>query len=275
MLRALSSTAAWVVLQPKWPGRQAGGEPVISISSRGTHGFRVVAQSVLVYDTESMKSSLALLSVALLQAVVLAQDRKPRDMQEMHRLHQDPKAYIAMLDDPKRDEYQKPHEVMTALDLKPGETVADIGSGSGYFTFRLARHVGDAGRVYTVDVSPDMVLHLNRRIRDLGVKNVVSILSAQDDPLLSDATIDRFFICDTWHHIGDHPRYLALLRKMLKPGGQVVMIEFKKAETPVGPPMEMRIGRDDLLREIEANGFKLAAEHTFLPHQYFLVFAMK
>lgn len=113
---------------------------------------------------------------------------------------------------------------------------------------------------------------MNRRIRDLGAKNVVSILAAPDDPLLADASIDRFFICDTWHHIENHASYLALMKKMLKPGGQVVMIDFKKAETPVGPPIEMRIDRDDLLREMEANGFRLAAEHTFLPHQYFLVF---
>jgi predicted methyltransferase len=219
-----------------------------------------------------MKWPLALMGWALLPAVAVAQDSKQRDLHEMHRLHQDPKAYIAMLDDPARDAYQAPHEVVTALELKPGEVVADIGAGSGYFTFRLARHVGEAGRVYAVDVSPDMILHLNRRIRDLGLKNVVTILSAPDDPLLADASIDRFFICDTWHHIDNHARYLALMKRMLKPGGQVVMIEFKKAQTPVGPPMEMRIDRDELAREMEANGFRLAAEHTFLPHQYFLVF---
>ncbi len=219
-----------------------------------------------------MKSSLALLACVLLAPVAVAQDNKPREMREMHRLHQDPKAYIATLDDPARDEYQKPHDVITALDLKPGEVMADIGAGSGYFTFRLAHHLGETGRVYAVDVSPDMILHLNRRIRDLQAKNVVSILSAPDDPLLADGSIDRFFICDTWHHIGDHVHYLALVKKMLKPGGQVVMIDFKKAQTPVGPPMEMRIDRNDLLKEMESNGFKLAAEHTFLPHQYFLVF---
>jgi ubiquinone/menaquinone biosynthesis C-methylase UbiE len=222
-----------------------------------------------------MRCLLAPLGFVLLQLVVLAQDSKPRDMHEMHRLHQDPKAYIAMLDDPKRDEYQKPHEVITALNLKEGEVIADIGAGSGYFTFRLAHHVGDTGRVYAVDVSPDMIVHLNRRIRDLRATNVVTSLSVPDDPLLMDASIDRFFICDTWHHIGDHPHYLALMKKMLKPGGQVVMIDFKKAETPVGPPLEMRIDRDDLLREMETNGFRLEAEHTFLPHQYFLVFKPK
>ena len=222
-----------------------------------------------------MKCSLVLLGWLWLPALVFAQDSMKRDMHEMHQLHQDPKAYIAMLDDPARDAYQKPHEVITALKLKEGEVIADIGAGSGYFTFRLAHHVGDTGRVYAVDVSPDMIVHLNRRIRDLRATNVVTILSAPDDPLLMDASIDRFFICDTWHHIGNHPHYLALMKKMLKPGGQVVMIDFRKAQTPVGPPLEMRIERDDLVKEMEKNGFRLEAEHTFLPYQYFLVFKVK
>jgi arsenite methyltransferase len=222
-----------------------------------------------------MKCTLALLGWLVLPALVPAQDGTKRNMHEMHRLHQDPKAYIAMLDDPKRDEYQKPHEVITALKLKAGEVIADIGAGSGYFTFRLAHHVGDAGRIYAVDVSPDMVVHLNRHIRDLKLKNVVSILAAPDDPLLADASVDRFFICDTWHHIENHTRYLALLKKMLKPGGQIVMVDFKKIQTPMGPPMEMRIDRDDLAKEMETNGFRLDAEYRFLPYQYFLVFMMK
>lgn len=222
-----------------------------------------------------MKRSLALLCWLALPGFLLAQDSTKRDLHTMHRLHQDPKAYLAMLDDPKRDAYQKPHEVITALKLKEGEVIADIGAGSGYFTLRLARHVGETGRVYAVDVSPEMIVHMNRRIRDLKVKNVVSILAAPDDPLLADASVDRFFICDTWHHIENRDRYLALLKKMLKPGGEVVMVDFKKAETPVGPPQEMRIDRADLVQEMEKNGFRLDAEHTFLPYQYFLVFKVK
>ena len=120
-----------------------------------------------------------------------------------------------------------------------------------------------------------MIVHLNRRVRELKVRNVVTILAAPDDPLLPEAAVDRFLICDTWHHIENHPHYLDLLKHLLKPGGQIVMIDFKKAQTPVGPPMEMRIARDDLLKEMEANGFKLATEHPFLPHQYFLVFTPK
>ncbi|MBI4659073.1 MAG: methyltransferase domain-containing protein [Verrucomicrobia bacterium] len=222
-----------------------------------------------------MKSFLGCVAFVLAQAPLTAQDHVARDRHEMHRLHQDPKAYIAMLEDPKRDAYQKPHEVLTALKLKRGEVIADIGAGSGYFTFRLARHIGDKGRVYAVDISPEMIVHLNRRIRDFKLKNVVTILAAPDDPLLPEASINRFIICDTWHHVENRTHYLGLLRKMLKRGGEVVMIDFKKEKTPVGPPLEMRIDRGDLVREMEANGFRLAAEQTFLPYQYFLVFKLK
>jgi ubiquinone/menaquinone biosynthesis C-methylase UbiE len=222
-----------------------------------------------------MRLILTLVGFAVGQVLVTAQTSALSSTQEMNRLHQDSKAYIAHLEDPIRDAYQKPQEVIKALNIKEGEVIADIGAGSGYFTVRLARPVGEKGRVYAVDVSPDMIVHLNRRIRDLNLTNVVTILCAPDDPLLANASADRFFICDTWHHINGHAQYLALLKRMLKPGRQVIMVDFKKAKTPVGPPMEIRIDRADLVREMEANGFQLAAEHTFLEYQYFLVFKVK
>jgi ubiquinone/menaquinone biosynthesis C-methylase UbiE len=207
-------------------------------------------------------------------AAALAQDTKPLSPEEMHRLHQDPKAYIAMLEDPARDAYQKPHEVITALDLKPGEVIADIGSGSGYFTLRLAAHVGDTGRVYGVDIDPEMVRHLNRRVRDAGLHNVHVLLADPDDPLLPEP-VDRFLIVDTWHHIENQAKYLALMRKLLKPGGQVIMIDFQKKELPLGPPLAMKIAREDLIQQMATNGFHVVKEHTFLPYQYFLVFDAK
>jgi ubiquinone/menaquinone biosynthesis C-methylase UbiE len=192
----------------------------------------------------------------------------------MEDRHRDPKAYIAMLEGPARDAYQKPDEVVRALDLKPGEAVADIGSGSGYFTLRLANAVGETGQVYGVDIDPDMIRYLNRRIRNAGLRNVHTVLSDPDDPLLPDRSIDRFVIVDTWHHIENQERYLALMKRLLKPGGQVVMIDYQKREMPVGPPMAMRIARGDLVRQMVLNGFRLVKEHTFLPYQYFLVFAV-
>ncbi|HEY8550879.1 MAG TPA: class I SAM-dependent methyltransferase [Vicinamibacterales bacterium] len=195
----------------------------------------------------------------------------PRDQHEMHRMHRDPKAYIAALEDPKRDAYQKPHEVMQALDLKLGSVVADIGAGSGYFTMRLAHHVGPSGRVYAVDISSDMIQHLERRVREAGLTNVTVIHAKPDDPLLPEP-VDRILIVDVWHHVEGQEAYLALLRKHLRPGGRLVMIDFHKREIPVGPPVEMKIAREDLIRQMEANGFRIVKEHTFLPYQYFIEF---
>jgi ubiquinone/menaquinone biosynthesis C-methylase UbiE len=220
-----------------------------------------------------MKLFMILLALMAMAFSAAAQDAIKRDHQQMHQLHRDSRAYIGMLDDPKRDAYQKPHEVLTALAIHPGEVIADIGAGSGYFAFRLAHHVGDNGKIYAVDVSPDMILHLNRRIRDLKAMNVVSILADPDDPLLAEASIDRFFFSDSWHHIENQTKYLSLIKKMLKSGGEVVMIDFHKKELPVGPPTQMKIAREDLIKQMENHGFRVTKEHTFLPYQYFLVFA--
>jgi len=219
-----------------------------------------------------MKLSLLLILLMALPSAVQAQDAVKRDDHQMHCLHNDPKAYVGALEDPKRDAYQKPHEVVHALGLKPGEIIADIGAGSGYFTFHLARHVGEKGKVYAVDVSPEMILHINRRIREFKMNNVVSVLADSDDPLLPDQSVNRFFICDVWHHIENQTKYLSLMKKMLKPGGEIVMIDFHKKELPVGPPMNMRIAREDVIKRLESNGYRLTKEHTFLPYQYFLVF---
>jgi ubiquinone/menaquinone biosynthesis C-methylase UbiE len=197
----------------------------------------------------------------------------PADQHPVHKLHGDPAAYIAALEDPKRDAYQKPHEVMQALDVREGEVIADIGSGSGYFTIRLAHHVGAHGRVYAVDISPDMIRHLHTRVRDLELLNVSPILALADDPLLPQA-VDRFVLVDVWHHIENRVGYLARMKKHLKPGGQVVMIDFHKRELPVGPPSSMKIAREDLLQQMRGNGFQLIREHSFLPYQYFLVFTV-
>jgi arsenite methyltransferase len=222
-----------------------------------------------------MKLLLGLLALLAMPLSAPAQDAVKRDHQQMHQLHRDSRAYIGLLEDPKRDAYQKPHEVMRTLDIRQGEVIADIGAGSGYFTFRLAHHVGDNGRVYAVDVSPDMILHLNRRIRDLKAMNVSSILADPDDPLLPERLVNRFFFSNSWHHVENQMKYLSLIKKMLKPGGEMVMIDFHKKELPVGPPMKMKIAREDLIKQMESNGSRLMKEHTFLPYQYFLVFVPK
>lgn len=220
--------------------------------------------------------SFAVSLAVLLPAVLFGQGTpKPKTAEEIHRMHQDSKAYISMLESPQRDAEQKPDEVIAALGLKQGETVADIGAGSGYFTFRFARQVGNTGRIFAVDTSPDMILHMNRRIRDLKLNNVVTVLSAPDDPLLQDNSVNRIFICNTWHHLENRSRYLGLMKKILKPGGQVIIVDYKKRALPVGPPPEMKIAKREVIKEIESGGFKLKQEHDSLPYQYFLVFTLR
>lgn len=221
----------------------------------------------------SVRGFVALVCVGVSLPIGPAGAQAPADQHAVHQLHGDPAAYIAALDDPKRDAYQKPHEVMQALGIKEGEVIADIGAGSGYFTIRLAHHVGASGRVYAVDVSPDMIRHLHARVRDMGLLNVSPVLAAADDPLLPQP-VDRFLIVDVWHHIENQAAYLARLKQLLKPGGHVVMIDFQKRDLPVGPPVGMKIAREDVLEQMEANGFRLATEHRFLPYQYFLVFTV-
>ena len=215
------------------------------------------------------------LFLLLVPFAVCAQDQVKRDQLAIHRLHDDPKAYIASLEDPHRESYQKPNDVLDALALKPGEVVADIGAGSGYFTLRFSNTIGVSGQIYAVDVSPDMIDYINRRILETGAKNVTTVMAAADDPRLPDASVDRIFICDTWHHIENRPQYLARLRKVLRAGGQIIMIDFQKRELPVGPPVDMKIAREDLIQQMESAGFHLAQEHAFLPYQYFLVFMVK
>lgn len=222
-----------------------------------------------------VKSLIILFWLLFIPVVLSAQDAVKRDEHRMQRLHNDPKSYIGALEDPKRDAYQKPQQVVMALGLRPGEVIADIGAGSGYFTFRLAHHVGDKGKVYAVDVSPDMILYINRRIRELNMNNVVSILADPDDPLLPDHSVNRFFFSESWHHIERQKKYLSLVKRMLKPGGEIVMIDFHKRDLPVGPPTQMKIAREDLIKQMENNGFRLTKEHAFLPYQYFLVFVPK
>jgi SAM-dependent methyltransferase len=172
-------------------------------------------------------------------------------------------------DDPARDGWQKPHEVIRALELTPDAVVADIGAGTGYFAVRLAR-MTPRGRVYAVDIEPDMVRYLTERARREKLANLQAILGSPADPKLP-SKVDQLLIVDTYHHIDDREQYFRLLRGYLKPGGEVAIIDFTR-DSPIGPPAGMRIDSRRVREEMERAGYVSVAEHQFLPHQYFLVF---
>lgn len=181
-----------------------------------------------------------------------------------HQMHHTPEEFAKVLDDPARDAWQKPHEVVMALGLKSNETIADIGAGTGYFSKRFARH---AGKVYAVDIAQMLLDKAKQQSPALEL-----VLAAPDDPRLPPASVDTIFICNTLHHIEHRPAYYAKLTRALKPGGRLVIIDFHKRPTPVGPPLNDRIAEADCLKELAAAGFRKTGEWKMLPTQYFFEF---
>jgi len=181
----------------------------------------------------------------------------------------DAEKWAKVFDDPERDRWQKPHEVIMALKLAPDAVVADIGAGTGYFAARLA-HMNPGGRVYAVDLEPGMVKHLAERAQREELKNLVAVQAKLDSAELP-GKVDRILIVDTYHHIGDRTAYFKRLRSSLKPGGQVAIIDFTE-ESPIGPPRADRISAARVAEEMRSAGYAQVAQHGFLPYQYFIVF---
>jgi ubiquinone/menaquinone biosynthesis C-methylase UbiE len=177
--------------------------------------------------------------------------------------------WAAVFDDPARDTWQRPEAVVTALGLHPGMVVADLGAG----TRRLAAAVGPAGTVFAVDVEPGMVAHLRARAEQEGTENVVPVLASATNPRLPAGSVDVVLIVDTFHHLDDRLRYMGRLKRALRPGGRVAIVDWRKRPQPVGPPPAHKLPRRQVVAEMEAAGYALLAEPDVLPYQYFLIFA--
>lgn len=173
--------------------------------------------------------------------------------------------------DPRRAAWQKPGAVVSALGLRRGQVVAEIGSGPGYFTLRLARAVGPRGRVYAVDPEPALLQALRERLSRAGIRNVTPVLGLGDDPLLPSGACHLAVIVNAYHHFRDGPALLRRLARSLVPRGRVVNIDWDTRETPVGPPLERRIAPGAFLRDARRAGLALLGARRLLPHQYFLV----
>jgi predicted methyltransferase len=181
----------------------------------------------------------------------------------------DAEKWAHVFDDPERDAWQKPHQVIQALALKPDAIVADIGAGTGYFAARLANML-PKGTVYAVDIEPAMVKYLGERARREGLGNLKPVAGLPGDPRLP-AKADLILLVDVYHHIEDRGRYFRSLAASLKPGGRLAVIDFR-LDSPNGPPKEARIAPERVKAEMKGAGYTLAEEHGFLPNQYFLVF---
>ena len=202
--------------------------------------------------------------------VLAALGALPAAAQVEHQQHppRSSEEYARVLNDPQRDGWQKPHEVVQALALRPDEAIADVGAGTGYFSRRFARHAGTA---YAVDIDSNLLA----RAAEGAPANHRTILAAPDDPKLAAKSVDTIFFCDVLHHIGNRPAYYEKLDKALRPGGRIVIVDFHKRQTPMGPPLSMRLSAEEVEGELARAGFKKTKEFGFLPYQYFFVFERK
>ena len=189
--------------------------------------------------------------------------------QPMHQRFDDAERWAKVFDDPARDAWQKPDEVIRALRLPAEAAVADLGAGTGYFAVRLARALR-RGRVYGADLEPEMVRYLNARAEREKLANLRAHLAAANDPKIP-APVDLVLVVDTYHHIGHRMRYFSGLKKSLKPGGRLAIVDFR-LDSPVGPPARHRVAPQKVVEEMAQAGYRLAEEHGFLPYQYFLLF---
>lgn len=177
-----------------------------------------------------------------------------------------------VFDDPARDAWQKPRELVAALGLRPGMWVADLGAGTGYFSRHLDAAVRPNGVVFAVETEPNLVAHLRARAEQERTPTVLPMLASFDDPRLPPGALDLVLIVDTYHHLDDRLAYLARLAQSLKRHGRIAVVDWQKHAIPVGPPPEHKLARDQVVHEMEAAGFTLAAEPDLLQHQYFLIF---
>ena len=186
-----------------------------------------------------------------------------------HRRFDDAEKWAKEFDDPERDAWQKPEEVLDALHVQPTSLVADIGAGTGYFSVRIAKRVPD-GKIFAADVEPDMVRHLGARAEREHLANLTPVQARADAANLPEP-VDLVLVVDTYHHIDDRTRYFAALLSSLRPGGRLVIIDFR-ADAPNGPPAKHRIAPERVTQELAAAGYAPAGTIEFLPRQYGLIF---
>jgi len=172
-----------------------------------------------------------------------------------------------------REEEQRPGEVIKAMGLKDGDLVADLGCGTGFFARRMARAVAPSGRVYAVDIQPEMLDRMKGLLEKEGITNVLPVLGEADDPKLPKGGLDWILLVDVYHELQQPKAMLAKMRECLKPAGRIALIEYRLEGTSASHiRTEHRMSPSQVLAEWEPAGFRLATRHEFLPTQHFFVF---
>jgi ubiquinone/menaquinone biosynthesis C-methylase UbiE len=201
-------------------------------------------------------------------------EASPRDGAGHHHAHgtaqhdfSDAAKWSLRFDDPARDAWQKPDEVVRLLAIAPGMTVVDLGAGTGYFGKRLADAAGPSGALLALDPEPNMVAFMRDRFAKEGLTRAEARGCPTDATGLAPGSVDRVLVVDTWHHLGDRVAYAKHLGEVLRPGGVVLIVDFTQ-ETEKGPPKEHRVDPQAALRELAAGGLEATLLEETLPDQY-------
>jgi FkbM family methyltransferase len=186
----------------------------------------------------------------------------------------DVKEFVSKFETESREIYAKRKEILEKCKLKPGMDVADVGAGTGLFTRLFAEAVGPKGKVYAVDIAPKFVEHIEKTCKEAGIKNVTGVVCKPTSAELPEGSVDLVFVCDTYHHFEFPYKTLASLHKALRPGGQLVLVDFHRVE---GKSSEwvlghVRAGQEVFTKEIVESGFKQVGEEKFLKENYFVRF---
>lgn len=174
-----------------------------------------------------------------------------------------------------RDEEEAPDVALNVLKIPKGATVADIGAGSGFITERLSARVGPTGRVFANDVQPQMLQILARRLAQRKITNVTLVQGTIDDPKLDPASVDLAIMVDVYHELSQPQAMLRHLRAALKPGGRLVLLEYRKEDPTIPIKFEHKMSVAEAKMELEAEGFTLAKVDEALPRQHILIFTPK
>ncbi len=185
--------------------------------------------------------------------------------------------YLELFETESREVFKHRAQIIAAMNITPGQAVADIGAGTGAFLEPLASAVGASGRLFAVDIAPNFIAHLDQRIQKLGLQQVKTVLSTTVSATLPEASIDKALICATYHHFGDTQAMMKSVRSALKPGGEVFIVDFVRVEgvtTDEWVLDHVRAGEKAFTQEIEAAGFeKLPGPQTpFLKRNYMIRF---
>jgi len=178
---------------------------------------------------------------------------------------------VRWLERPEREEMEFPNRVVEALDLRPAEVVADIGAGTGYFSFRISPHV-PAGRVLAVDIQPEMLDQIRARMREEGVTNIEPILGTVQDPNLPPDAVDVALIVYSYHEFSHPHEMIQRIVAALKPGGRLVLVEYRGEDPTILADPLRKLTEAQARKEMAGHGLLWSQTKDFLPQQHFMVF---